>query len=272
MPRQYLITALTLALSFQLGLGPDAWAARKSATKRPAVITPPSANDEADYMDDIDSAREDEGIPDDSALRDPLPIGRSRPRSNHIGWRSRRSAGMWWNSYSVTVNGVESSAGGLPSLFINGGSDYTFDLVYLGYDAELMTPQILWKGIGLGIFYFFCFFLSGGSCTANPSFATAPQDAGYGGLGAHFGYHFAPLPVRGFIGPDIGLFQNAMTPYLYSTLFLKVGAGWDFADLWALEFMIRRSLIMSEWKLSTPSTGISNSNQWLLTLGITSTF
>lgn len=198
----------------------------------------------------------------------PAPTVAAQQESRRSGWTSHYSVGPWWHLYDVTLSGSRISQVGLPSVNLGTGGEYAWSDYYIAINAEFMTPLVAWKAIGLGFFYFFCFFFSGGRCTANVPFGTGSQDAGYLSLGSHFGYKFPRTPFKAFAGLDFGLFHSGLTPFTMSALFAKLGGGIDLSDTFGLELAMRRSLIMAAWDMGNPNPAVGPS-AWVFTLGLT---
>lgn len=185
-----------------------------------------------------------------------------------LGWRSVGQVGLWWNSFNATLNGAPYSHPGLLSLAAGLGGDYHFEApIYLGFAADLYTPQILWKSAGLGVFYFFCFFFTAGKCTANIPFATGERDAGYVDLGGHVGTRIPGIPLRVYAGPEMGIFFSGLTPFPMSALMVKMGLGFDISQKVALSLQLKRSVLLAQWNFDLP-TNLSQPGAWILDLNL----
>jgi hypothetical protein len=228
--------ALTLALVFQLTLAPAALAAGPEAQPSPSPSATPSPT--------------------------PTPEAKSR-----AGWRSHQQLGLWWNTFDAKTQDGEISQPGLLSLTLGAGREYNFDPVYLGYSAEFHAPQIFFKAIGLGVFYFFCFFLTAGRCHAKPSFATGDRDAGYLGLGPHVGYEFSPIPLKLYAGFDLGLYYTGAAPAPFTAVFSKAGVAFGLGESFGLDLGVRRSISMAEWDLEDEDPA-TEADVWLMTLNV----
>lgn len=183
-------------------------------------------------------------------------------------WSSHWNAGLWYNRYDVTKTEGRFQQPGLLSLNLGLESRYDFHPIYLGFNADLYTPQIVWKSVGLGVFYLFCFIFTGGSCDVDASFGTGDRDSGMIDAGAALGVNFAEfsqVPVRFYAGADFGIFHSAFTPRPYSTFFVKSGIAYDLDETYAVDLSVKRSVWMRQWDFGSDN-GVYDPSLWVLTV------
>ncbi len=248
---------LGLALTLHLAL-PGAALAEESYDDAPA------AREVAPESREAPSGRTAKPSLKDESASNSSPFFPSKP----TGWRNVKAAGVWWNALDGTLNGAPYAHPGLLSIYAGVGADYHFPPpVYVGFGAEFYTPQILWKSIGLGVFYFFCFFFTGGKCTANVPFGTGERDLGYVGLTGHVGTRLPMAPLRFYAGPEFGLLFSGLTAFPMSALFVKAGVGFDITQMFAVALQVKRSLLLSQWNFGAPMS-LTTPGVWIVDLSV----
>lgn len=244
---QIALQSVLLVLIIQLGVAPAVFAAKSA----------PAAASESD---------EEEVEPVPPKKVQPAETDEEPSEPGRTGWRSRNKFGVWWHSYDVQFDGKQHEQPGLASLSAEWSREYSFSPVYVGLGADIYAPQLLYKAVGLGFFYFFCFFLTAGNCNASPSFATGDRDAGYVGFGPKVGFDLHPAPVEFYGGLDVGLFHSGLTPNPFSTVFVKGGMVFNFNRDYGLDLSVRRSALMNPW--ADDDNSIKDPSVWLITFSL----
>jgi hypothetical protein len=162
------------------------------------------------------------------------------------GWGGQFHIGGWYHTDEVKRGTRQYSESGFLSLSLGGAVEYRYDPLYLSIGADLYTPQILWKSIGLGIYYFVCYAVTIGKCNSNAKFGTGPNDAGAFTFSTALGFFREGIPVRFYVGPDFGTIYSGLTSGPFGALFLKGGIEVNFVRFMGIDFSMRRAIPSDE--------------------------